>query len=237
MEQLKIFNQVGETAFHNFLNELKINPSLDLIDLNDSQYWVDFKPALVIEKNKIFSSRFDLAEYLDNIFKNAGIKRNEVIGNNRLWTWLTYFWFDQICPIVNGERKVLQIAKYICGQDFRTYYRHFIASSYNIYSLLGKSNTFLFLYQSINVHNDFIEQLASRQEIISQSNLIQAAQTLYWNDLINKPKPAATDRKKQGNLRRLIRIFGQIELTYDIFSMKPEEILNLLPKEFNGWKD
>jgi hypothetical protein len=236
MEQLKIFNETGEIEFGNFLNELKINPTIELIDLNDKKYYSLYTPIIELDQDRKFSSRFELAEYLVSAFNNAGLKRSEVLGNNKLWTWLTYFWFDQICPIVDGKRKVLQIAKYICGQNFRTYYRHFIASTYNIYSLLGKSNTFLFLYQSINIHNDFIEQLASRQDIISQSNLIQAAQSLYWNDSIKKPKPAATDRKKQGNLRRLIRIFGQIELTYDIFSMKSDEILNLLPKEFNGWK-
>lgn len=235
MTQLKVFTDEGNNKFKNFLIELKNNPELNIPDLSDNKYSENFQPEITVDENKIFSSRMELAEYLTQIFHNSKVKSQDVISNDKLWTWLTYLWFDQICPKENGGRKVREIVKYICSTDYKKYYRHFIASTFRIYSTLGKNNSLLLLNRPVNDHGDFIEQLASRQEIISNPNLIEVAHILYWDNKENKPKRGASDRKKPGNLRRLIKFFGQIELTYDIFSMKPNEIVKTLPKEFENW--
>lgn len=236
MARLKVFTEEGVNEFRNFLVELKNNPELNKPDLNDNKYSANFQPEITVDENKNFSLRMELAEYLTQIFRDAGVKRRAVITNDKLWTWLTYLWFDQICPKDGTDRKVREIVKYICSTDYKKYYRHFIASTFRIYSTLGKENSLLFLNRPVNDHGDFIEQLASRQEIISNPNLIKVAHELYWDKNENSPKRGGSDRKKPGNLRRLIKLFGQIELTYDIFSMKSEEIVKTLPKEFEFWK-
>lgn len=235
MARLKVFTDEGIKEFRNFLIELKTKPDLSSPDLTDSRYSENLHPELTINDDVIFLSRMDLAEYLTKIFLDAGLKNQDLILNDKLWTWLTYLWFDQICPQDDTGRKVREIVKYICSTDYKKYYRHFIASTYRIYSTLGKENSLLFLCRPVNDHGDFIEQLASRQEIISNPNLIKVAHLLYWDPYDNKPKRGASDRKKPGNLRRLIRLFGQIELTYDIFSMNPDEIIKILPNEFDYW--
>jgi hypothetical protein len=45
---------------------------------------------------------------------------------------------------------------------------------------------------------------------------------------------AASSRK--GGARRLVAFLNQITLTYDIYSMSKEQLLNLLPSEFNRFK-
>ncbi len=236
MARLKVFTEEGVNEFRNFLIELKNNPELNKPDLSDNKYSENFQPEITVDENKIFSSRMELAEYLTKIFQDAGVKSQAVIKNDKLWTWLTYLWFEQICPKEGLGRKVREIVKYICSTDYKKYYRHFIASTFRIYSTLGKENSLLFLNRPVNDHGDFIEQLASRQEIISNPSLIKVAHELYWDKNESKPKRGGSDRKKPGNLRRLIKLFGQIELTYDIFSMKPDEIVKTLPKEFEIWK-
>ncbi len=217
MAILKVFTDEGIIEFRNFLVELKNNPELEKPDLSDTKFSIDFLPEIRVDENKIFSSRMELAEYLTQMFNDADVRSKDVIPNDKLWTWLTYLWFDQICPKDGTGRKVREIVKYICSTDYKKYYRHFIASTFRIYSTLGKENSLLFLNRPVNDHGDFIEQLASRQEIISNPNLIEVAHKLYWDDKENKPKRGGSDRKKPGNLRRLIKLFEQIELTYDIF--------------------
>lgn len=236
MARLKVFTDKGINEFRNFLVELKNNPELNKPDLSNNKYSENLQPEIIIDENKIFSSRMELAEYLTQVFQDAGVKSKDVIPNDKLWTWLTYLWFEQICPRESTGRKVKEIVKYICSTDYQKYYRHFIASTFRIYATLGKENSLLFLNRPINDHGDFIEQLASRQEIISNPNLIRVAHELYWDKNEKKTKRGASDRKKPGNLRRLIKLFGQIELTYDIFSMNPNEIVKTLPKEFEVWK-
>lgn len=234
--KMKIFTEKGEQEFKNYLQNLKKDTDLPYPNLNISEYILDFEPEIEIDEGKTFTSRLELAKYLTDLFNIVGIGRKELINNNRLWTWLTFWWFDQICPIKNGERKVQQLARYICSKDFRTYYRHFVASTYNIFSVHGEENSLLFLYTKVNLHNDFIEQLASRQDIISFTNLISVAHRLYWDKENRNPKPSSSNRKKAGNLRRLIKIFSQLDLTYDIYSLDADQILDLLPVEFDVWK-
>lgn len=234
MTQLKVLTDDGINEFRNFLIELKDNPALNKPDLSGNKYSENFQPEITVNENKRFSSRMELAEYLSQKFNDAGVKSQYVITNDKLWTWLTYLWFDQICPRECGIRKVREIAKYICSTDYRKYYRHFIASTFRIYSTLGKENSLLFLTCPVNYHGEIIEQLASRQEIISNPNLIKAAHILYWDNDSKKTKRGASGKNK-GTPRRLPKVFGQIELTYDIFSMKPDEIVKILPKEFEVW--
>lgn len=237
MTTLKVFTDEGVNKFRDYLVELKNNPALIKPDFMASEYSENFQSIVLVDENKIFSSRMELAEYLNQIFLSAGLRAQTVISNDKLWTWLTYLWFDQICPPKGSVRQLRELVRYICSTDWRKYYRHYVASSFRIYNTLGKENSLLFLNRPVDDHGDYNEQLASRQEIISSPNLIKVAHTLYWDDKENRPKRGGSDRKKPGNLRRLIKLFGQIELTYDIFSMKSEEIVKTLPKEFNVWKN
>lgn len=236
MTKLKVFTDEGVNKFRDFLVELKNNPEVIKPVLSDNKYSENFQPEILVDENKIFSSRMELAEYLNQIFHNSGVKSQNIISNDKLWTWLTYLWFDQICPQYGNVRKIREMVRYICSTDWRKYYRHYVASSFRIYNTLGKENSLLFLNRLVDDHGDYNEQLASRQEIISSPNLIKVAHKLYWDENENRPKRGGSDRKKPGNLRRLIKLFGQIELTYDIFSMKSDEIVKTLPKEFEFWK-
>ena len=53
----------------------------------------------------------------------------------------------------------------------------------------------------------------------------------------NKPKAGTQSKTRGGSLFRLITVIQQLELTYDLYSMNSEEILQLLPEEFDNWKD
>jgi hypothetical protein len=241
MIPLRIFSEQGIDRFREYIQKLKDNPNVSRPDLNAEPYSSEFPPVVTIDKNKTFSTRMEMGEYLTNCFRDAGIDRENVIGNNALWTWLAYIWFDQICPVINETRKIRETARYICSYDYTDYYRHYVAASYDIYSLHGEDNSRLFLYLPVHIHNDFIEQIASRQYIISNTNLIEVAHRLYWDNSSGRPRRGALVKDKNspnypGCLRRTRRIFEQLELTYDIYTMTPDEILNLLPEEFNSWK-
>ncbi|MGB9748150.1 MAG: hypothetical protein ACPLXM_14585 [Bacteroidales bacterium] len=180
----------------------------------------------------------ELAEYLQQRFEMAGLRREHVLGKNGLWTWLAYIWFDQLAPINSamGTRYIKEDAKYICSSEYRDYYRHLVAGPYMIYSLHGRENSRIFLYSPVCEHNDFIEQFASRQFIISHQNIVEAISRLYLDSGNNQPKRGSQTRTRRGNIRRFVRIIQQFEPTYDIYTMSPDQILNLLPDEFNEWK-
>ncbi len=85
---------------------------------------------------------------------------------------------------------------------------------------------------------DFVEQLASRQERITNPPIIVAANQLYYDDATAKPKVgAAPNWPKSGTLRRYITLLDQLDLTYDLYSMTTEEILEVLPGEFANYRN
>lgn len=236
MIHLRFFSEEGIDRFRAHIQSVKENPHTPLPDLNIEPYSHEFQPRMKIDETKLFMTRMEMAEYLISSFEEAGIGRNAVIGRSDLWSWIAYLWFEQLCPLDDETREVRQTARYICSSDYRTYYRHYIAASYDIYSLYGQQNSRLFLYNPLHKHNDFIEQFASRQDIISSKNLIKVAHRLYWDESSGQPKRGAQSKKKSGYHIRLLKVIDQLELTYDIYSMASDEILSLLPEEFNGWK-
>ncbi|MEM2914411.1 MAG: hypothetical protein QXH91_03290 [Candidatus Bathyarchaeia archaeon] len=233
MIKLRELTEEGIQKFREYIQELKRNPQAPRPDLNVEPYSREFRPPVEIDETRRFNTRMEMAEYLTQLFSAKGISRTD--AKPGLWTWLAYLWFDQLCPIIDGTRKPREIAKYICSSDYREYYRHYVASSYDIYSLHGRENSKLFLHCAPHIFNDFTAQLAARQYIISNKSLIQLAHRLYWDPYSVRPKKGA-DRNRPGNVRRFVKILSQLELTYDIHGMAPNDIERLLPEEFNVWK-
>jgi hypothetical protein len=171
----------------------------------------------------------EMGEYLHNFFLRSDLARRRVFGEKGLWTWLAYLWFDQLCPDKNPQKKY---ENYICTSDYRRYYRHLVATTYYIYDLHGTDNSRLFLECSLDSNNSFVEQLASRQDIITNKALIEVAHRFYWDARTNKPKRGAQSSKRPGNIRRFVTVADQLALTYDIRTTA-DEILTLFPAEFD----
>lgn len=236
MSSIRVLSYQGIEKFREFIHLLKKEPLASRPDLNVEPYSRIYLSHIEIDETKKFSTRMEMAEYLAKCFKNSGITRDKIILNQGLWTWLAYIWFDELCPIIKGKRKILEDARYICSSDYTDYYRHYVAGPYDIYTIYGPENSRLFLNSHIYGAHEFTEQFASRQYIMTYPRLIEVAHQLYWNNRSGNPKLGYTNRNKLGNIRRFIKILGQLELTYDIYSMEPKDILSLLPPEFNFWK-
>lgn len=232
----RIMRLEGEDKFRAYIQALRQSAPTSHPNLNTEPYSREFHVRVLVDETKTFNTKMELAEYIEECFRSNNIRRGDVLEENGLWTWMAYIWFDQLAPLQNSSRVVREEAKYICSSDYRDYYRHFIAGPYSIYSLHGRSNSMIFLYSPVYEHNDFIEQFASRQFIISHGNIVEAITRLYLDSRTGKPKEGAQSRERKGNIRRLVKVIQQLELTYDIYSMSPEQILDLLPDEFNEWK-
>ncbi len=237
MIPMRIMLQEGENKFREYIHALPQDPSASPPDLNHEPYSQEYSPRILIDETRVFNSKMEIGEYLHDLFRNNGINREDILGKNKLWTWLAYIWFDQLAPVQsNGTRDIKEEAKYICSSDYRDYYRHFIACPYMIYSLHGRENSRIFLYSPVYEHNDFIEQFASRQFIISYPNIVETIRRLYLDADTNSPKRGAQSRTRKGNIRRFVRVIQQLELTYDVYSISSDQILNLLPHEFTDWR-
>ncbi|MBT9147255.1 MAG: hypothetical protein DDT32_01008 [Syntrophomonadaceae bacterium] len=235
MIALRVLKEDGIQKFKEYIGSVRNNQQTPCPDLNIEPYSYEFQPRVEIDESRSFATRMEMGRYLFECFDNAGIQRSDVVGKGKedLWTWLAYIWFEQI---TNGRQKIQEISKYVCSSDYTDYYRHLVAGPYYVYSIHREHNSRLILHNPPDTPGDYFEQVASRQYIISHPNLVETAHMLYWDSSRNFPKRGAQSRERPGNLRRFVKIIGQLELTYDIYTMSPGEILNLLPAEFGQWK-
>ena len=81
---------------------------------------------------------------------------------------------------------------------------------------------------------EFVEQFSAYQEIITSPVLMNAISKLYMT-------PAGQHRRGakgqgSGSARRLVDVLLQFDLTWDLHRMSIDEILGMLPNEFDRFR-
>ncbi|MEJ2641049.1 MAG: hypothetical protein P8010_15880 [Desulfosarcinaceae bacterium] len=187
---------------------------------------------------RAFESRLAAARYLDTAL--AGIDADELESGVGLWSWLSLYYFDQVCPpLASGRRRPGSDYRHILRPDYRHGHRHLLAGAYLVYSVfgLGEALSRLLLGNRVDRENNFVKELAGRQSFITNRGIITAAHQLYYNPRTGRPKRGALSKKNApGTLPRFIHVIQQLDLNYDLYSMTGPEIVSLLPPEFDGWK-
>lgn len=236
--KLRRLTQDGIAAFGEYLDALENEPSrpVPMKALNDPVLSEALPTDVEVTQRK-FANRYEAAEYFDNRFSDAGL--SEVERDAGLWSWLALFYFDELCPPDHtGARSLGERARYILEPtNFQRYYRHLLAGPYRIYRAHRKNPEIALavLCQAINKPGDIVEQLASRQELVSNPAVIEAATRLYVDAKTKQPKRGA-QTKAPGSVRRFADVLLQFDLTYDLYAVTTSELLKILPAEFGPFR-
>lgn len=234
--KLRTLTEQGIQKFRAYLQCLRegeiLDPPTEL--LTDEKYSAPVPEQIDLEDVK-FADKREAAIYLSG--RLGTVKMPGTDSNSGLWSWLSLFYFEQLCPADStGRRFPGEDYRHILSPDFRHYYRHLLAGPYRIFRNHPASARAL-LSGSISRLGDFTEQIASRLEFVSNPGLIATLDSLYFNGKDERIKSGSTNRKRPGTLRRFVDVIQQFELTYDLYSMTSTDILGLLPKEFGAWKN
>ena len=184
-----------------------------------------------------FERRFEMAEYLYKLIPETGIRDPE--RDAGLWTWIALYWYEQLCPIdKNGKRLTRERARLVANvtSSYRSY-RHLVLGPFLIFAAHEDDphRAMCLLYTPPNAPGELVGQIASTQ-LLAQNRAIVGAATKLYLDRNNNLRKLAADKLAGGSARRLRAIVGQFDLTYDLFSLDEKRFLNLLPKEFNRFK-
>ena len=193
--------------------------------LTDSSYSEPISTVIQIERRQ-FQSRFAVGEYLNALLPEA--------PDQKTWAWLAAFYYDQLCP--NG--KPGERARWIpATNNFQRYYRHLLAGPYLIYKAHSSHprRAMVVLANPPHQPGDIAEQLASRQEIVTNPAVMEVATHLYINSANDSPKRGAAGQGP-GSPRRLATVLNQLTLTWDLYALTSEQLLDLLPSEFDAFR-
>lgn len=233
-QTVRRLTQTGIEQFRDYLKKLREGATAgpDRSLLTDPKASEPFDRPGSIE-DRSFPTRLELARYLTEVFD--GIEElEEDVG---FWSWLSLFYFDQVCPLgPDGRRQPGRDYRHILEPGYLYGHRHLLGGPFLVYRLHGERARLL-LSTKIHQENDFHHELASRQTLISNPTIMEAADRLYFDERTGRPKPGAQDSKRApGTLRRFIDVVQQLDLNYDLHSMTADALLGLLPSEFDQWR-
>ena len=235
---IRKFTDEGIDQFRNYLAELREGstspPPFHI--LNDPATSEPINDEVQIE-NRNFETRLDLARYLDITLAN--IDSDSIEADVHLWSWLSLFYFDLVCPAPNNAiRNPGRDYRHILEPGYPYGHNHLLAGAYLVYTVyaLYDELSSLLLYTAPHIESGFHHQLAQRQSIITNKGVMEAAHLLYFDNNKGKPKFGAIAKNKPGTIYRFIDVIQQLDLNYDLYSMSGEKILGLLPPEFDKWK-
>lgn len=228
--QLRRFTDDGLRRFQEFIDSCngKQTSSYPEGILEDPQCSVVVEPAIEIEQIP-FKSRFELGQYLHERFATTESHPGQT--DKALWSWLACFYFPVICQRKGGAWKPGKFPRWVLqGTDFRLYYRHLVAGPCFIYHAYrtNPEQALAVLCQEPGSPGDLVEQLASRQQFITNPGIIGAATSLFVN-----PETRRARRNAGSKCRRFIKVLKQFDVTWDLSILTANELKALLPTEFS----
>ncbi len=194
-------------------------------------------PGDVRVDRRPFPNRLELARYLHERFGSYG--GTDVRQDRGLWTWLALYWFEQLCPPrKDGRRKPGARARWIPDlDDAWRYYRHLLMGPYLIYGAHSDdpSRAMALLCQPLHRPGDLVEQLVSRQLLVTCPAVVGAATRLYYSEKRGTLRKGVGG-KGAGSARRFASVLMQLDLTFDLHALTPEQLIELLPDEFDAYR-
>lgn len=233
-EQARRLTHRGLAAFRKSLAAMRageaVEPPRHL--LHDPRASEPLDDELLVERRE-FATRLDAARYLSRLL--AGF--HNIDEDVRLWSWLSLFWFDQVCPArTDGTRSPGRDYRHILEPGYPVGHRHLLAGPFLVHRVCGEEAKLL-LCTPLHRENAFHHELASRQALLSNPAIIGAINLLYLDEDTGRPKRGAQDTARgPGTLRRFIDVIQQLDLNYDLYSMSAAAIVDLLPREFDRWR-
>lgn len=233
---VRALSEAGLDRFRAYLADLRRGatrpPPIELLD--DAGATRELPVDTVVELRP-FASRLAVGIYLNE--RLGAMDVEEVDADAGLWGWLSLFFFDEVCPLrPDGTRRPGQDYRHVPTFDFRTSHRHLLYGPYQVYRRHGDVAAVL-LSGPPHSESGVYHEIAGRRELIANRGVIEAATLLYYDPERRTPRRGAQGpATSPGTVRRFVRVLQQLDMTYDIYGLSGEQLLELLPPEFDAWR-
>lgn len=228
------FNDEGIRQFRQFLAVCRENPRAKLPRelLEDSRLSTAVAPGVDVQPSAL-PKREDAARLLTQLLEPLGDKA--VAQNAGLWTWLSLFFFDQVCPAAGGQRHVKNDYHYVYEPlNPRHSYRHLLFIAWRVQKVAAP-HTRLFLSGPLSTLDKMTSEVFKRLYLMRIRCIFEVLERLYWDPERRKPRSGVVDSQtvKRGDLSHRLPIrIRQLEMTYDLLELNADQLLELLGDEF-----
>lgn len=157
---------------------------------------------------------------------------SKLVGNTGLWAWLTFVLRDQLFKKTRGGFwKMGDVHRWYPSNlnDWQQSQRHLVRMPVLLLNSLDQDADHL-LCEHPSILPEIREQLTSHQDMCNK-DFQKVARMLYYDDVRGTLKRGAGG-KGLGSPRRLAQVRQQLDVTWDLEHLKPRQILEMLPEEF-----
>lgn len=237
---MRAFNEAGMREFSAYIGrgpETDEPPPERL--LQSSEFTEPYLDAVGIHQRK-FSTKYDLGAEIGSALGGKDAIAAALKVNN-LWAWLSLALHDTTMPKKDGRwfigARSRHIVERIAGRLQEQSHRHLVKGAVTAYWRFGSYAKVLM--GRPDEQTKIEEQIMSRKSemgLASSTELIRAIYDLYYDESRGVVKRGAKGGGP-GSVMRLIDVLGQLDVNYDIASIKAENLLALLPSnEFAKYK-
>lgn len=203
----------------------------------------------VIDTDRRFDTTFELGKYLAGEVFHEVLEPHKLRVMSGMWAWLSLALLPDLLGRTVAKRgKPLDAPHYVeldgpVGQ--RLAYRLIVRTAWELVRLHGEKSQ-VALGSRKSPWGEMAEQLSSRQQVFAHACFWVIAHRLYL-DKTGEPRRGATSQRPaharkdprnlagRGGVRRLPLTFRQFDRTYNTREMSLEQILPLLPREYEKW--
>lgn len=226
----------GKVRFIHFLDSLKTDQPQefpqDLLAPSDFASAIGGDAAWLDALN--LDERLEAAKGLDDI-----VGRLDLVSAERdwgFWTWCSAYLFDRLCKKKANKYMPGELPIWIAEpHNWQRYYRHYLASIWQVYAAHREKERELVVLMTgpINTPGELWAQIAANQTLVTNKAMLDAVYHLFWDEENGRRKRGAGGEAP----RRLTRVLRQFEKTYDFFAMTGEQIVQMMPGEFDRFKE
>ena len=226
-----------------YLAALRIDTSSPFPDglLTEPRYALPVSSAVFVAP-RAFANRREAGEYLSE--RLAPLGNIHVADNAPLWSWLGMFYFDQVVSrSADGRMRVANadIAYVIDlldeGRGASQRHRNRLLFAWDIYTRHGDERARGLLSQPVSSMEHLADRLIGKVEAYRSPGVMDLANRLYTDSATGQQKSGIAggggNQRPAGGVVRLMDVLDQLYMTYDVYDMTAEQLLELLPPEFN----
>ena len=183
-----------------------------------------------------FNNRRDAGEYLSQALTPLGI--GNINGNYPLWSWLGMYHFDSLVDRDDqGSYKMGRLPDQAFVIDTneinqRDILFNRLMLAWEIHRHHGDQFANWMLNQPVVSIPKLVERTIRSRQRFSSHGVVKLIGLLYIDPNTGNVKSQAGGDKAVGGIRRLNDVLDQLYMTYDVYGMRAEQLLALLPEEF-----
>jgi len=237
--ELRRFTDFGLREFERVLlqNPKGNAPDFAALSLRDDLTEIISTDRVVSPQN--FTNRWECGKYFHGLVESKRVDIGRDPETDRgLWTWLAVAWFEYLNKPQGRSGGTWPRERWILSLTYSRYYKHLLAGPWIVYRKYSENPEFckvLLLPAITSPGHDISEHFLCKYELVNSPGFVAVASKLYMS-ADGKGYKRGVQGNGKGSIKRLRLYTGQLELTYDLMSLSFEQILKLLPKEFDRFR-